>query len=111
MMLPIVEISTVLKSSANCATLQKKTTHLNLPIELSLCARSGVCAWCALIRGNAIQIVQVYVVPFCEQGQPPGCIYFFNGKQSPYLDHPNTADEAWYWPKYVLCSGWLCVIP
>ena len=23
---------------------------------------------------------------------------------------PSTADEAWYWPKHILHSGWLCLI-
>ena len=25
--------------------------------------------------------------------------------------HPSTADEAWYWPKHVLCSGWIYITP
>ena len=29
--------------------------------------------------------------------------------QSPSPGHPSAADEAWYWPKCVLRSGWLCV--
>ena len=23
--------------------------------------------------------------------------------------HPSAADESWYWPKWLLCSGWFCV--
>ena len=30
-------------------------------------------------------------------------------QQSPSC-HSNTADEAWYWPKHILRSEWLCII-
>ena len=33
---------------------------------------------------------------------------FFSCDSSPHLLVPySAADEAWYWPKYILCSGWL----
>ena len=43
-----------------------------------------------------------------HEGQPPDCILCMIW-QSPSPGHPSTADEAWYWPKPVLHSGWLCI--
>ena len=30
-------------------------------------------------------------------------------QQSPSLDHPSVANEAWYWAKRILRCGWLCI--
>ena len=40
--------------------------------------------------------------------QPPDCILCMIW-QSPSPGHPSAADEAWYWPKRILRSGWLCI--
>ena len=39
-----------------------------------------------------------------DKGQPPDCILCMIW-QSPSPGHPSAADEVWYWPKCVLCSG------
>ena len=53
--------------------------------------------------------VQVVLQPIYHAGLI-GCICLCCVRQqSPFSGHSSTTDEAWYWPKHVLHSGWFCI--
>ena len=52
----------------------------------------------------------LHALPYQKVGgcHIPDCILCMR-QQSPSPGHRSTADKGWYWPKHILCSGWLCV--
>ena len=70
-----------------------------------------VSVWCcrSILETNTeclSSVVHIFMAAIYGYGQPPDCVFCIR-QQSPSPGHPSAADEAWYWLKRVLCSGWL----